>query len=122
MAFSGSIILSEWTAKNDWCIKEFTLNHTRTQVETEQALIPSMPGCNQPWCVCQDQEGALYVYDYKTGALVVFLLAKDEGGNTKYEILDSPCKVPMGQWVSMLVYDDILYMTCSEERVVRVFN
>ena len=109
--FTGTMIVAAWTPKEDWCIKELTVDPVEIKV-----IVPSMPGITQPWSFAFDN-GNVVAYDYETGVLVV--LHETDG---KYLVADSPAKIPFGQWVSMKVHGSCLYVTCSDEKVVRVFK
>lgn len=84
----------------------------------EEILVKSEPEkIQEPWSVALLHENIIAVYDYKAGS--IWRVSKI---NDQWIISGMIGAVQLGQWVSMKADGHAIYVSCSEENVVRRFQ
>uniref|UniRef100_A0A914V2J8 Uncharacterized protein n=1 Tax=Plectus sambesii TaxID=2011161 RepID=A0A914V2J8_9BILA len=114
---SYDIILAAYTEERNWHIAKLTFDPNDNFV-TEEVLVKAEPEkIQEPWAVTVINDSVIVAYDYKAGS--IWRVGKV---NDQWVISGMVGAVQLGQWVSLEVGSQHIYVSCSEEKIVRRFS
>lgn len=110
------LIVVRWTEHDDWAIQRWTIDRKKGEVQNQKRLEYTSQDIAEAWSAVADPDtGIIYSYDYKSGAIQSlappsYNKAGDVIGMTK-----------CGQWTSMDAHGNFVYVSSSDERLIRGF-
>ncbi|VDM44062.1 unnamed protein product [Toxocara canis] len=111
------LFTNKWDEKSGWNVAQLTLDDSFEVLREEAIIMPDGGNLVEPWTICVISDDLMAVYDYKLGGISLY--AFHDGKWRQSEIVGV---VLAGQWVSLAADENFVYVSCSDERVIRRFK